>query len=109
MNHGNMEKLQMLEQNLQTYSQQRQQYQLQLKEVESAISELKESNEQYKIIGNIMVNSSKESLQEDLKKKKETFELRVKNLQAQEEKLRKKAKEIQGEMIKEGGGHENDN
>ncbi|MFW6013646.1 MAG: prefoldin subunit beta [Candidatus Nanoarchaeia archaeon] len=107
MNESTTEKLQILEQNLQNYSQQRQQYQIQLKEVESALSELEGSKEQYKIIGNIMVNSSKEDLQNDLKKKKETFELRIKNFQTQEEKLQKKAKELQEEIMKEGQGDEN--
>ncbi len=107
MSENMTEKLQMLEQNLQNYSQQRQQYQMQLKEIESALNELDDSKEQYKIIGNIMVNSSKEDLQQDLKKKKETFELRIKNLQTQEEKLQKKSKELQEEIMKGGKSGEN--
>ena len=107
MSEDTTEKLQMLEQNLQNYSQQRQQYQMQLKEIESALGELNSSKEQYKIIGNIMVNSSKEDLKEDLKKKKDTFELRIKTLQTQEDKIKKKAKELQNEIIEGGESGEN--
>ena len=109
MDQNKMEKLQLLEQNLQNYGQQRQQYQLQLKEVDSALNELSNSKEQYKIIGNIMIDSSKDSLKEELKKKKETFQIRIKNIESQEEKIRAKAKEIQEEIMEKKGDDENDN
>jgi len=65
--------LQLIEQNLQNFLLQRQQFMAQLTEIESALNELKDTQKSYKIIGNIMVDSSKEDLEEDLKKKKKHY------------------------------------
>ena len=92
--------LQLLEQNLQNFLLQRQQFQAQLIEVDSALEELKDKKEAYKIIGNIMVKSSKTDLEKDLKKKKEILDLRIKNLEKQEEKIQEKSKTIQEEVLK---------
>ena len=62
--------LQLMEQNLQSFLMQRQQFQSQLVEVESALKELDKSKESYKIVGNIMVSTSKEELKKDLEEKK---------------------------------------
>ena len=70
-----IQQLQLLEQNLQNFLLQRQQFQAQLIEVDSALEELKDKKEAYKIIGNIMVKSSKTDLEKDLKKKKEILDL----------------------------------
>lgn len=93
--------LQLLEQNLQNFLLQKQQFQAQLMEIESALSELEKTDTAYKIVGNIMVSSKKEKLQEDLKAKKEMLELRVKTLEKQEEKIREKASKTQSEVLKE--------
>ena len=95
----NIEKLQMLEQNTQQYQAQRQQFQSQLVEVESALKELKTSEESYKIIGNIMVKGKREDLEKDLSSRKEMYDLRIKNLEKQETKLREKAKELQEQVM----------
>lgn len=95
-----IQQLQLLEQNLQNFLLQRQQFQAQLIEVDSALEELKDKKEAYKIIGNIMVKSSKTDLEKDLKKKKEILDLRIKNLEKQEEKIQEKSKTIQEEVLK---------
>ncbi len=93
--------LQMLQQNLQALLVQKQQFQMQLNETESALAELKNAKQAYKIIGNIMVLSSQQEMEKDLKEKQEMFELRIKNIEAQEERLRKKAEELQKEVLSE--------
>ena len=50
-----LNQLQMLEQSMQNLSMQKQQFQLQQVELESAIKELDNVEEAYKIVGNIMV------------------------------------------------------
>jgi len=92
--------LQMIEQNVQQYLMQKQQFQSQLIEIESAISALSNSNESYKIVGNIMIKTKKDELEKDLKEKKDMFELRIKTLEKQENKLKDKAKDIQKEVLK---------
>lgn len=93
--------LQLLQQNLQTLLIQKQQFQLQMNEMDSALSELTEAKRAYKIIGNIMLLSTRESIEKDLKEKKDMVELRLKNIEAQEERFRKKAEELQQEVVKE--------
>ena len=92
-------KLQMIEQSMQTYMAQKQQFQTQLLEIESALSEIDKTDKAYKIVGNIMVAANKETLKQDLEQKKKTTELRIKTLEKQEEKLREKTGEIQKEVM----------
>ncbi|HLC96880.1 MAG TPA: prefoldin subunit beta [Candidatus Nanoarchaeia archaeon] len=91
--------LQMFEQGLQNLLVQRQQFQSQLVEVESALSELKDSKESYKIIGNIMVAADKNGLQKELESKKETTQLRIKTLEKQEKSIKEKAEKLQQEVL----------
>ena len=91
--------LQMIEQNMQSMMAQKQQFQAQMVEIESALKELKNSKTAYKIVGNIMVSSDKESLEKDLNEKKEMMELRIKALEKQEEQVKEKAQKIQKEVM----------
>lgn len=96
-----LNQLQMLEQGMQSLLMQKQQFQIQQVELESALEELEKVDEAYKIIGNIMVLSKKSELNEDLTSKKEVIELRIKNLEKQENQLREKASKLQNEVLKE--------
>ena len=91
--------LQLFEQSLQNVLIQKQQFQSQLVELDSALEELEDKKEAYKIIGNIMVAVKKEELEEDLKSKKGIVELRIKTLEKQENQIREKAKKTQSEVI----------
>ncbi len=98
-----LNQLQLLEQSMQNLLMQKQQFQLQQAEIESALKELENVDEAYKIVGNIMVLSKKSDLKDDLTSKKEIVELRVKNIEKQESHLREKASKLQGEVLKEMG------
>lgn len=93
--------LQLIEQNLQQFSNQKQQFQSHFVEVETALKELKDASTAYKIVGNIMVLSKKEQLEKELSEKKEHLELRISALERQETKLRDKAKLIRQDVVKE--------
>ncbi len=93
-----IEQLQRYEQNSQMFLQQKQMVQQQLMEIEAALSELKGSSESYKIVGNIMVKSSKEAMEKDLLDKKNSAELRIKSIEKQELSIRQKAKALQDEI-----------
>lgn len=102
-----IEQLQLLEQNLQTFMTQKQNFQSQLLEAENASNELNKSEGKvFKIAGNIMVESSKEKIEESLKSEKEILELRLKNIKKQETALKEKAESIQSEVMKEFEGHD---
>ena len=92
--------LQMFEQSMQSFLGQKQQFQMQLVEVESALNELDSTQKAYKIVGNIMVEADKNELKADLQSKKEMLELRIKTMEKQESQVREKASKLQAEILK---------
>ena len=91
--------LQMLEQNMQSFLMQKQTVQSQQIEIDNALEELEKSGEAYKIIGNVMVLKKKKDLADDIAEKKKIADLRIKSIEKQEENLRKRAKELQAEVL----------
>jgi prefoldin beta subunit len=91
--------LSMLEQNAQQMAAQRQNFQTQMLEVESAIEEISNSKEAYKIIGNIMVKTEPAKLKEELEAKKGLLNARLKSMEKQEEILKEKSKKLQEEIL----------
>lgn len=102
--------LQQLQQQLQVIINQRIQLEGLLKETEQAIAEIEKKVEDapmYKAVGNILVKDTKENILKELKEKKETYEIRIKTLQRQEERLRERFAETQKklqEMLKVQAG-----
>ena len=92
--------LQMFEQSLQNFLGQKQQFQVQLVEIESALGELDNTDKAYKIVGNIMVEADKNELKADLQSKREMLELRIKTMEKQENQVREKASSLQSEILK---------
>lgn len=93
--------IQILQQNLQNISMQRQQFQLQQSEIESALSELGRNPKTYKIIGNIMVSADNDSLKNELHEKQQMISIRISSIEKQESKIREKAEELQKEVLKD--------
>lgn len=95
-----IKELQIFEQNLQNLNLQKQKFQLELLEIENVLKELKEENkETYKIISNIMILTNPKNLKKEAEEKKEVISLRIKNLEKQEINIRKKAEELQKEVM----------
>jgi len=94
-----VQRLQMLEQNMQALNMQKQQFQAQLFEIESALKEVTTSPSTYKIVGGLMLSTEKKTLQEELKSKKELLELRLQTIEKQEKQLKDKAKKLQEEVL----------
>ena len=63
---------------------QKQQFQSQILEADSALKEIDKSKESYKIVGNIMVKSDKDELKKDLEEQKKVAQLRIDALEKQE-------------------------
>ncbi len=93
--------LQILEQSISTLVAQKQQFQMQIVEIESALSELEKTDTAYKIVGNVMVLSEKEGLKKELTDKKDITELRVKNLEKQETRIKEKTTKMQSEVMED--------
>lgn len=84
------------QQQMQVMIAQRQQLELQLKEIEVAHGELKteEAKEVYKAIGPALIKKKKESVMNDLQEAKQKLETRIKTIKSQEKKLGDKIKEL---------------
>lgn len=90
-----------MEQNVQQYVMRRQQFSQQLMEIESALKELESSPEAYKIVGNIMVKTSKDQLKKELAERKELADMRIQSLDKQEQKVAEKVEELKKEVMAE--------
>ncbi|MBI2508275.1 prefoldin subunit [Candidatus Woesearchaeota archaeon] len=93
--------LQLIEQNLQNTLLQKQRFQSELFEIENALKEIENAEEVYKIVGNIMLSKKKEDLKKELASKKGITDIRIKNLEKEESKIREKANALQKEVIGE--------
>ena len=93
--------LQLLQQNLQNNSLQKQQLQAQMIEFDSALKELEQTDKAYKIVGKVMLAASQQDLVKELTEKKEVVELRLKNFTQQEQQLQEKIAELQQEVMTE--------
>lgn len=96
-------KLQILEQRLNSLLLQKQNFQTQLLEIENALGEIENSNETYKILGNVMVSVEKTQLKKELSSKKEISDLKVRNIEKEEKKIREEANELQKEVLSKIG------
>lgn len=96
-----IQELQQLEQTLQTLTNQKHHSQLQLAEIDNALKELSTvTQDPYKIIGNLMIQTNKKDLEQDLKERQEVLQLRIKTLDKQEKQQQEKAGALQKEVMK---------
>lgn len=91
--------LQMFEKSLQNFLAQKQQFQMQLAEIESALNELNNVEEAYKIVGSLMIKGDKGALKKELSEKKDIISLRVNTIEKQEKEIREKALNLQQEVM----------
>jgi len=95
-----IKELQGFEQNLNGLLMQKQAFQMEQNETETALNEIKDSKEDvFKLVGNIMIKSDKKKIEEELSKKKELIELRLKTIESQESDFSKKAEELKKEVM----------
>lgn len=95
---GQLQRLQQLQDQLQAVELRKQQWQIRLNELENAIKELEKTDEDtpvYKVVGSIMISSSKQKLLSELKEKKEIAEASIMTLDKQEKLLRKQLRDLQ--------------
>ena len=96
-----IQRLKILEQNLQQFLLQKQAFQFELNETENALKEVKGTKEDvFKLTGQIPIKSSKEDLEKELSQKKDILELRLKAIEKQESNLKKETEKIRGDVMK---------
>lgn len=98
---NNLIQLQLLQQNLQNILMQKQQFQQELVEIESALSELPNSHSAYQIHGKLMISKSKEDLIKELSDKKDLVNLRIKSVEEQENKIKENLEDVQKKFLSE--------
>lgn len=98
---SSVNELQLLQQNLQQVQQQKQQIEAELTELNSACTELKSTNIAYKIVGKIMIATSKEDLSKDLEEKRERMEVRLGSFVKQDATLRESIEKVQKDVVKD--------
>ena len=94
-------RFQQLQQTLQTVLTQKQQLELELTEVEQALSELEKLTDAaviYKSIGSLLVKSEKGNVTTELTERKDLLKTRVDILGKQEERLRSQVKDLQTKL-----------
>lgn len=97
-------RLQQLQQTLQSVLTQKQQLELELLEIDQALSELEKASDDaavYKSVGSLLVRSEKDRVASELKERKELDNMRISVLGKQEERLRNQVKELQTRLQKD--------
>jgi prefoldin beta subunit len=95
MNENQIQEMQILEQRLQNSIFQKQAFQMELAETDSAILELeKAGDEVFKIIGQLMVKFEKSKMKDELHDKKKILDLRIKSLEKQESSLSEQVEKL---------------
>lgn len=94
--------LQLKEQSLQNLIMQKQTFQLELVELENALSELKKLKQEdvFKIVGTLMVKSTKEDLIPELEKKHDVLNIRIKAIEKQEKELSESLLKAREKLLK---------
>ena len=93
--------MQILEQKLQNSILQKQAFQMELAETNSALREVEKSGDEvFKIIGQLMIKSEKEKIKEELLSKQKILELRIKALEKQENSLTGQLDRLRDEITK---------
>ncbi len=93
--------LQELQERIRTLTLRRQQLEVELRDVESALDELKNVGEDasiFKFAGRVLMRVSKDAMVKELTEKKETLELHIKTLEKQEVHARKRLEELRQDL-----------
>ncbi|MEM1579399.1 MAG: prefoldin subunit beta [Archaeoglobaceae archaeon] len=93
--------LQQIQQQLQLVITQKAQVEAMLEETKQALNELQTVDENatiYKAVGSILVKEGKEKIVKELTEKRDSYEIRIKTLERQEERLRERFAELQKKL-----------
>lgn len=100
-NQNDIQEMQFLEQNLQNILMQKQAFQMELTETQSALKEIEGSGDEvFKIAGQLMIKTDKKKVKEELDNKVKILGLRVKTIEKQEGSLAEKLDEFREKVMK---------
>lgn len=98
----NLAQLQMIEQGLNNLIMQKQLFQIELTEANSALEEINkpQSEDFFKILGSLMVKADKIELKKELERKKEILNLRLKAIETQENEMKENLIKTRDSVLK---------
>jgi len=100
MKQDKIQELQFLEQTMQNILLQKQTFQMELSETQSALNEIRGSKDDvYKIIGQMMIKSEKKKILEELENKEKIISLRLSSIEKQEDSMMGKIEKFREEAI----------
>jgi prefoldin beta subunit len=98
---NNIQKMHLLEQNLQNLLMQKQAFQLELSETQSALKEMEKSNDDvFKIIGQLMIKTDKEKMKKELIHKEKMLDIRLKTFEKQENSFSEQLEKLRSQILK---------
>jgi prefoldin beta subunit len=101
-NSEELQELQFLEQNLSSILMQKRAIDMEIAELESSIEEVKKTKDGvFKLIGNIMIKTNKESVEKDLKERILKIKSKAKTYDLQEKNVSNRIKEIREKILKD--------
>ena|SRR3989338_9009904 len=96
----NIQEVQFLEQNLQNLFFQKQAFQMELTETQSALVEMQKSSEDaYKMIGQLMIKVPKSKIIEELSEKEKFLNLKIKNIEKQEKSFSENLEQLRRKIL----------
>ena len=93
--------LQQLKMQIEAVGRQKMQVEALLQDAENALEELEKLDENpvlYKNVGELMIKANKDTVKEELSEKKETYALRLKTLERQDERVQKRYQQLQQQL-----------
>jgi len=94
--------LQLMQQRVQVFSSQKQQFQIQLMEVENALKEVSSTKKPvFKLIGGILIEKPVTGVKNDLTKLRKDLKLRISSIEKQEENTQSQVTKLQTLLSKE--------
>ncbi|MFA5992180.1 MAG: prefoldin subunit beta [Candidatus Pacearchaeota archaeon] len=95
-----IQNLQGLEHNFQALMMQKQTFQVEFNELETALAEVEKTKDDvFKVLGQVMIKADKNSLKTELKEKKDLLEIRLKSIEKQELSMREEVERLRGEIV----------
>ncbi len=100
MDSDKINEMRTLEQTLHNLILQKQNFQMELSETQSALAEMEKSGDDvFKIVGQLMIKTGKDGIKEELSSREKILELRLKSLEKQEDSFMKKLDELKEEVV----------
>ncbi len=93
-----LQEMQILDQNLHNMLLQKQAFQMELSETNSAQKEIEKSNEIFKLVGELMIKTDKVRAKEELSTKERILNMRIKSIEKQEDTLAKRLDELRNKF-----------